>query len=520
MNQLIDTINGIIWSPALVYLCLAAGLYFSLRTRFAQVRHFFEMLRLMRGSKASDAGVSSFQALAMSLSGRVGTGNIAGVATAITFGGPGAMFWMWVVAFLGASTAFIESTLSQIYKTHHEGQYRGGSAYYIERGLGMRWYAMIFAVTTVIACGLLLPGVQANGISAAIENSFGVAKPVTGAVLVLLLGLVIFGGVKRIAQVAEIVVPFMALGYMLIACIVIALGIEQLPDVVALVLRSAFGLEAGFGAMLGLAIQWGVKRGVYSNEAGQGTGSHASAAAEVAHPVQQGLVQAFSVYVDTLFVCTATGFMILITGVYDVVSPSGEVLFKGAVSAEAGPVNTQLAVEAALPGFGATFVALALFFFAGTTILAFYYIAETNVAFLSRGRGSAAGTFVLRVAILAATLHGAAKSASVTWALSDIGVGLMAWLNIVAIILLHRPALKALRDYELQKRMGKQPIFDPVAVGIANATFWEERHAGDVLSKRSVHDVASANSQASDWRRPDDTAREALMHDSPGHRPS
>lgn len=217
MEQLVDSLNGVIWSPALIFLCLAAGLYFSLRTRFAQVRHFIEMLRLMRGSKASAEGVSSFQALAMSLSGRVGTGNIAGVATAITFGGPGAMFWMWLVAFLGASTAFVESTLSQIYKVRREGQYRGGPAYYIEKGLGIRWYAVAFAIATVLACGLLLPGVQANGISSAIENSFGIAKPVTGAVLVLLLGMIIFGGVKRIARVAEIVVPFMALGYILIA---------------------------------------------------------------------------------------------------------------------------------------------------------------------------------------------------------------------------------------------------------------------------------------------------------------
>lgn len=496
MEQLVDSINGVIWSPALIFLCLAAGLYFSLRTRFAQVRHFIEMLRLMRGSKASAEGVSSFQALALSLSGRVGTGNIAGVATAITFGGPGAMFWMWLVAFLGASTAFVESTLSQIYKVRREGQYRGGPAYYIEKGLGIRWYAVAFAIATVLACGLLLPGVQANGISSAIENSFGIAKPVTGAVLVLLLGLIIFGGVKRIARVAEIVVPFMALGYILIACVVIALDIERLPGVVALVFESAFGFQAGFGAVLGMAIQWGVKRGVYSNEAGQGTGPHASAAAEVKHPAQQGLVQAFSVYVDTLFVCSATGFMILITGAYNVVAPNGRALFSGAAGIEAGPGYTQMAVESVLPGFGAAFVAMALFFFAFTTILAYYYIAETNVAYLSRARSSAAGTFVLRAVILLATLYGAVKSASVVWALGDIGVGLMAWLNIVAILLLQKPALKALRDYEAQKRAGREPSFDPAALGIANATFWETRVAENGEPDGRTASVVTAERQS------------------------
>ncbi|KVT53813.1 alanine/glycine:cation symporter family protein [Burkholderia ubonensis] len=473
MNQLVDTVNGIVWSPALIFLCLAAGLYFSVRTRFAQVRHFVEMLRLMRAGKASDAGISSFQALALSLSGRVGTGNIAGVATAITFGGPGALLWMWVVAFFGASTAFIESTLSQIYKERRDGQYRGGPAYYIERGIGCRWYAAIFAIATVIACGLLLPGVQANGISAAVENSFGIAKPVTGAIIVLLLGLIIFGGVKRIARITEIVVPFMALGYILIAGVVIALNIQQLPGVIVLVFKSALGLEAGFGAVLGLAVQWGVKRGVYSNEAGQGTGPHASAAAEVKHPAQQGLVQAFSVYVDTLFLCTATGFMILLSGAYNVVAPTGDKLFSGAAGIEAGPGYTQLAIESALPGFGAAFVALALFFFAFTTILAYYYIAETNVAYLSRGRSAAAWTFLLRGGILVATLYGAVKSASVAWGLGDIGVGLMAWLNLVAIFLLQKPALSALRDFEAQRRAGKPLTYNPAEHGVRNATFWE-----------------------------------------------
>ncbi|MGY8527044.1 alanine/glycine:cation symporter family protein [Paracidovorax citrulli] len=480
MNEMVDAVNGIIWSPALVYLCLGVGLYFSIRTRFAQVRHFFGMIRLMLDGKSSAEGVSSFQALAMSLSGRVGTGNIAGVATAITFGGPGAVFWMWVMAFLGASTAFVESTLAQIYKENVDGQYRGGPAFYIEKGLGVRWYAWVFALATILACGMLMPGVQSNSIAAGIENSFGVAPSVTGAVLVILLGLIIFGGVKRIAKFAEIVVPFMALGYILVACVIVALNIEQLPGVIALILRSAFGLESAFGAVLGLAIQWGVKRGVYSNEAGQGTGPHPSAAAEVSHPAKQGLVQAFSVYVDTLFVCSATAFMILITGAYNVVGPAKEALHAGLAGIEAGPGYTQQAVESVLPGFGAAFVAIALFFFAFTTIVAYYYIAETNVAYINRKLHRPWTMFLLKVIILAATLYGCVRSSTVAWALGDIGVGLMAWLNIVAILILQKPALKALRDYEAQKKQGIDPQFVPGPLGIPNAVFWEKRAAGEL----------------------------------------
>ena len=227
-----------------------------------------------------------------------------------------------MVAFLGASSAFVESTLGQVYKEKLEGQYRGGPAFYIEKGLGMKWYAWVFAIATIFATGVLLPGVQANSIASGLENAFGVAPAVTAAVLAILLGFIIFGGVKRIASFAEIVVPFMALGYIIVACVIIALNIHQLPSVLGLIFKSAFGMDAGFGAILGLAIQWGVKRGVYSNEAGQGTGPHASSAAAVSHPAKQGLVQAFSVYVDTLFVCSATAFMLLITGQYNVQGPT------------------------------------------------------------------------------------------------------------------------------------------------------------------------------------------------------
>ena len=476
LSDIVSAVNGVIWSPALIYLCLGVGLYFSLRTRFMQVRGFGHMLRLMFKGKKSDAGVSPFQALAMSLSGRVGTGNIAGVATAITFGGPGAVFWMWMVAFLGASTAYVESTLAQIYKEKDDqGLYRGGPAYYIEKCMGQKWYAWIFAVATVIATGLLLPGVQANSIASGLATAWGVDTAVSAAVMVILLGFIIFGGVKRIALFAEIVVPFMALAYILVALVIVLLNIGQVPAMLALIFKSAFGLEAGFGAVLGLAVQWGVKRGVYSNEAGQGTGPHPAAAAEVEHPAQQGYVQAFSVYVDTLFVCSATAFMLLSTGMYNVKAPDGTMLFNGVPGMEAGAGYTQAAVESVLPGFGATFVALALFFFAFTTIVAYYYMAETNIAYINRKVHRPWLSFVLKICIMAAVTYGSVKSASLAWDLGDVGVGLMAWLNIIAILIIQKPALVALKDYERQKKAGLQPTFDPEQLGIPNAQFWVER---------------------------------------------
>lgn len=483
MESLVNALNDVIWSRALIFLCLGAGLYFSIRTRFMQVRGVGEMLRLMFHGKSSAAGVSSFQALAISLSGRVGTGNIAGVATAIAFGGPGAVFWMWTVAFLGASTAFVESTLAQIYKEKDDnGQYRGGPAYYIEKAMGQRWYAWLFAVVTIIATGLLLPGVQANSIAQGMTNAWGIAPWMTASVVVLGLGVIIFGGVKRIAHFAEFVVPFMAVAYLLIAFGVMVLDYERVPDMLALIFQSAFGQKAAFGAVLGLAVEWGVKRGIYSNEAGQGTGPHAAAAAEVSHPAKQGYVQAFSVYVDTLLVCSATAFMILSTGMYNVNSPDGSMLVNALPGVEAGPAFTQAAVESVLPGWGAGFVALALVFFAFTTIVAYYYMAETNIAYINRKVHRPWLTLALRIAIMSAVAYGAVKSASMAWGLGDIGVGLMAWLNLVAILILQKPALLALRDYEAQKQAGKDPTFDPEALGIRNAGFWvnkREEEAGN-----------------------------------------
>jgi AGCS family alanine or glycine:cation symporter len=476
VEAFVNHLNGIIWSSALIYLCLGTGLYFSLRTRFLQVRHFGHMLKIMREGKSSEAGVSSFQALTMSLSGRVGTGNIAGVATAIAIGGPGAVFWMWTVAFLGASTAYIEATLAQIYKELDDnGSYRGGPAYYIEKAMGQKWYAWTFAVATIIAMGFCLPGIQANSIVAAMNNAWEIPALVTASVLAIGLAMIVIGGVKRIAHFAQVVVPMMAAGYILIAFTVVFLNIDMVPTVTMLIINSAFGLDAGYGAIIGMAVAWGVKRGVYSNEAGQGSGPHPAAAAEVSHPAKQGLVQAFSVYVDTLLICSATAFMILLTGLYNVEGADGTYLYQGLPGVEVGPAYVQEAFDTVMPGFGSSVLAIALLFFAFTTIVAYYYIAETNVMFINRKVHRPWLANLLKVLVITSVMYGGIKSADLAWALGDVGVGLMAWLNIVAIIILQRPALTALKDYEQQLDAGVDPRFDPEALGIEKANFWVDR---------------------------------------------
>ncbi|PAB58742.1 alanine/glycine:cation symporter family protein [Anaeromicrobium sediminis] len=476
MAQIVDALNGLVWSKALIYLCLGVGLYFSFAMRFLQVRHIKEMVKLLMDGGDSEKGISSFQALAVSVSGRVGTGNIAGVATAIALGGPGAVFWMWAIAFLGAGSAYVESALAQIYKIEQDGEYRGGPAYYFERGLGMKWYGITFAIATIIAM-LLLPGVQSNSIAAGLDNAFGVSPAITGGGLVVVLAIIVFGGVKRIGKVAEIVVPFMAVAYILVALIIVFMNISELPRVFMLIVRSAFAADAAFGGIIGMAITWGVKRGIYSNEAGQGTGPQAAAAAEVSHPAKQGLVQAFSVYIDTLFVCSATAFMILITGTYNVENPAGGYIVENMPGVAIGPAYTQAAVESMFPGFGSAFVAISLLFFAFTTLMAYYYIGETNAAYLNVKGDKPWLLTGFRVLLLGATFYGAVKTAGLAWGLGDLGVGIMAWLNIVGIIMLRKPAFASLKDYEEQKAAGKDPVFDPKKLGIENATFWEKRVA-------------------------------------------
>lgn len=493
METVIETLNGIIWSPALVFLCLAVGVFFTLATGFLQIRCIPDMVSQIVGGKKSESGVSSFQSLMISLAGRVGVGNIAGVATAIAFGGPGAVFWMWMVALLGSATSFVECTLAQIYKEKDKdtGEYRGGPAYYIEKAFKhtaaapfMLVYAIVFAVSMILATSYFLPGIQANGVAAAMKNAWGVDFYITAAVLGVTLAVIIIGGIKRIASFAALIVPFMAVLYIIASVVVMIVNYDRIDDVFSLIFRSAFDKEAAFSGMLGVAIMWGVKRGIYSNEAGQGTGPQSAAAAEVSHPAKQGFVQAFAVYIDTLFVCSATAFIIISTDMYRVFqgeSEDGAVVYPGSINPDVpvGPGFVQEGLNSFAAGLGPSFVAVAVALFAFTTVLAYYYMAETNVAYFNRwipNRTARRGIiWGLRVLVVVSVVVGAVTTPGTAWALGDIGVGLTAWLNIIAILFLQVPAHKALWDYRKQKKAGLDPQFDPEALGIKNADFWVER---------------------------------------------
>lgn len=487
MDEIIHTVNGYVWSYALIGLCAITGIYFSIRTGFLQVVYIKDMVRLLFSGEKSDKGITPFQAFSLAISGRVGTGNIVGVATAIAMGGPGAIFWMWCIAFLGSASAFIESTLGQVYKQEIDGEYRGGPSYYIEKGLGIKWYAVLFAVITILSCGLLLPGIQSNSISSALNNAFqipslnfiGFEINLVGIAIISLLGLIIFGGVKRLGQASEFIVPFMAGAYILMALVIIGMNFSEIPSVLKLIFSSAFNQESLYSGVFGSAIAWGIKRGIYSNEAGQGTAPHAAAAAEVSHPAQQGLVQAFSVYIDTLFVCTATAFMILFTGKYNVNHPTEANKF---ITENLPGTDytgfTQAAVSNHFPAFGDSFVAIALFFFAFTTIMAYYYYAETNIMYIFKDGNKKLYVWLLRIGFLLATYYGTIKTAETAWAIGDIGVGLMAWVNIIAILLLSNTGLKVWKDYKQKREKGiENPDFNPSEIGIKNADFWDKKYS-------------------------------------------
>jgi AGCS family alanine or glycine:cation symporter len=454
MTDLINLMNDLLWGSILVYLLVGVGIYFTVRLGFIQFRHFGHMFSVLKNSRKADkAGISSFQALCTSLAARVGTGNMAGVAVALTAGGPGAIFWMWLIAMLGMATSFAESTLAQLYKTKDDdGNYRGGPAYYMEKGLGMRWMGILFSIFLIIAFGLVFNAVQANSIAGAMNTAFGWDKTVVGVVVVLLSAVVIFGGIKRIARVAEMIVPAMALLYLLLALFIMFMNIEKLPAVLELIFKSAFGFQEAAAGGLGYAIAQaminGIKRGLFSNEAGMGSAPNAAASATPypPHPASQGYVQMLGVFMDTIVICSATVAIILMSGEY---VPHGEVtgieLTQNALSSQVGP-------------WGSIFVAVAIFFFAFTSIIANYSYAETNLIFLEHNHKAGLGIF--RVVVLGMVMFGAMASLPVVWALADVSMGLMAIVNLIAILLLSSIVIKLAKDYNKQLQAGKVPTFD------------------------------------------------------------
>ena len=450
LNHVIDFLNNIFWGYVLIYGLLAVGVYFTIRLGFIQVVHFREMLRCVTGSDKSDKdGISPFQALTVSLASRVGTGNIAGVAVALTLGGPGAIFWMWVVALLGMATAYAESTLAQLYKTHGpDGMYRGGPAAYISRGLGLPWLAAVFSIALIIAFGLVFNAVQANSIAEAAATATGANKLIVGVAVAALTGVIIFGGIPQIARVAEYVVPFMAGAYLLAAIIVMIMNIDRVPGILSGIVLNAVGLQETVGGVAGAvtaAMLNGVKRGLFSNEAGMGSAPNIAAVATPAphHPSSQGFVQALGVFIDTLLVCTATAVMILLADVI----PSKDLT---------GVNLTQAALFDHFGSFGPMFVAVAIFFFAFTSIIGNYSYAENAVVYLGGGK---TGILVLRIAVMGMVIWGALQAVATVFNFADASMGLMATINLVAIVALSGTVVILTRDYLSQRKAGVEPRF-------------------------------------------------------------
>lgn len=475
-ERILTIANDIIWSTPMIIICVGTGLYLTLRTRFLQIRYFGQMIKLVTENKGSKDGISSFQSLALSLCGRLGTGNIAGVATAIALGGPGSLFWMWCIAIFGSCTAFAESVLGQIYKENKEdGGYRGGPAFYMEKGMGLKWYAILFSFAALLAYILFMPGVQSNTKAVSMETAFGIPPLYMAIFMVVLLIPILRGGIKRISKISEVIVPFMSIAYILVALIVIVANFSKIPATFGLIFSSAFGTQAIFGGMVGKAIEMGVKRGVFSNEAGQGSQVAAAAAAEVSHPAKQGLVQISSIYIDTLIINTCTGLMILMSGFYNVTAKDGILLYEGLSGVEDGPAYTMAAIDSILPGLGSAIIAIAIFFFAYTIFFSYYYVAETNLVYITKGEQTKLQIIIMQVIYLIIIFIGATNTAQFAWTMADIGLGIQVWLNLIALIFLSGTVIKTFKDYEQQFKSGADPVFDPKKLGIKNADFWEKK---------------------------------------------
>ena len=446
---MLEVLNDFLSGKVLIVLIVGLGSYFTLRSRFVQFRHFVHMFSVFKESLRSSGGqLSSFQALMLSLAGRVGAGNIAGVGIAVTLGGPGAVFWMWVTALVGMSSSFFECTLAQVYKrSDGDGLYRGGPAYYIQHGLKLRWMAMVFAVLLLVTYGFAFNGLQSFTVTHSLENAFNIPVQYSGIALAVLLGLVFIGGIKRIASVSDLLVPIKTLIYIAVTIYVIAIQIEHVPAMLATIVKSAFGLEPAFAGLLGSAIVMGVKRGVFANEAGLGSAPNVAAVASVKHPAAQGVVQAFSVFLDTFVICTCTALLILLSGFY---TPG----FEGD-----GIVLTQNSLAAVVGDWGRTFISVALSLFVFTCILYNYYLGENALQFLV-GRSKVA-LLGYRGLVLALICWGSMQNLGTVFAFADITMTCLAFVNLTALAMLIKVGLRVMKDYDEQRKAGiDQPVFD------------------------------------------------------------
>lgn len=463
LNDLILTFNDVLWTYILIALLIIIGLYFTFKTKFVQFTNIKEMFRLLGdGAKSRDSKdtISSFQAFCISTASRVGTGNLAGVATAIAMGGPGAIFWMWLIALIGSASAFIESTLAQIYKEKDGSNFIGGPAYYMEKGLKKRWMGVVFSILITISFGLVFNSVQSNTITLSLKNSFGFDTKIVGLILTILTIIIIFGGVKRIADVSSVLVPIMAIAYILVTLFIVLKNFSAIPSILLLIFENAFGINQIVGGSIGAALMQGIKRGLFSNEAGMGSAPNAAATATVSHPVNQGFIQTLGVFTDTLIICSCTAFIVLLSGIP----------LDGSIK---GIELTQLAVSSQVGSWGNTFISICILLFAFSSIVGNYYYGEANIQFITSKKIYLS---IYRISVALMVFFGSLVSMDIVWNLADLFMGLMAVINLIAIVLLSKIAFKALEDYTTQKRAGiKDPVFKSSSIPELNdeVTEWK-----------------------------------------------
>lgn len=464
LNKLVLSVNDFIWTYILIAMLIVLGIYFTVKTRFVQFRYFKEMFRLLGDGASKDAKkegkVSSFQAFCISTASRVGTGNIAGIALAVVAGGPGSIFWMWLIALIGSASSFVESTLAQIFKVKDGNTFRGGPAYYMEKGLNKKWMGITFSILITICFGFVFNAVQANTVAGAFSNAFGINKLVMGIVLAILTGLVIFGGVQRIAKVSEIIVPVLAGLYILVAIFIVVTNIGQLPGIFKMIFESAFDFRSISMGTMGGIILTGVKRGLFSNEAGMGSAPNAAATADVSHPVKQGLIQTLGVFTDTIVICSCTAFIILLYPEYQSTGLSGIELTQAALTSHIGPM-------------GGIFIAICIFLFAFSSIVGNYYYGQSNIEFMSENKTT---LNIFRAGVVVMVLFGSLTQVDIVWNLADVFMGLMAIINLIAIALLGKYAFIALDDYTNQKKAGiKDPVFKASSIKeLKNIECWND----------------------------------------------
>lgn len=471
LNNFVNTINEYLWGYILIVMLITIGLYFTFKTKFVQFRLFKEMFRLLGdgigSSEKKEGKISSFQAFCISTASRVGTGNIAGIAIAIVTGGPGSVFWMWLIALIGSASSFVESTLAQIYKIKDGKSFRGGPAYYMEKGLNKRWMGVIFSVLITLCFAFVFNAVQANTVSLAFNSAFGVDRAIMGVILSVLTALVIFGGVHRIAKITEIIVPVFAVLYILVSVFIVIKNITLMPGVIANIFTSALNFREMTVGIFAGTILTGIKRGLFSNEAGMGSAPNAAATAEVTHPVKQGLIQSLGVFTDTIIICSCTAFMVLLYQDYATVGLTGIELTQAALSHHIGSM-------------GYIFIAVCIFLFAFSSIVGNYYYGESNLEFMFENK---IVLNIFRAIVVGMVMFGSLAKIQIVWDLADLFMGLMAIINLIAIVMLGKYAFAALKDYESQKKAGiKEPVFDSSKIaGLEDLDIWNNKDKADEI---------------------------------------